>query len=224
MSFGPLDLAQRLKQNNVLMKIDALIDWGALRPMLTGLYKRELSNGGGQEPFDALWMLKAIGHSLSDAALEQALCARIDFLHFCSLSLSDAIPDEATVCRFRNCLVINDRLDGLLVSINAQIQSHGLMVKGMTGAMIDVTLIESAVRPEKTITLEGDAEGKTVLEDGSQPGITCIENKVRMRPGSKKVRNRILATAATWWSMRKTATGTGCIPPLPTRAKWRFSK
>ena len=47
MSFGSLELAQRLRQNNVLMKIDALIDWGALRPGLTGLYKRELSNGGG---------------------------------------------------------------------------------------------------------------------------------------------------------------------------------
>jgi hypothetical protein len=29
--FRSLELAQRLRQNNVLMKIDALIDWGALR-------------------------------------------------------------------------------------------------------------------------------------------------------------------------------------------------
>lgn len=162
MNFGSLELAQRLKQNNVLMKIDALIDWGALRPMLTGLYKRELSNGGEWEPFDALLMLKAIllgqWHSLSDAALEQALCVRIDFLHFCGLSLSDVIPDETTLCRFRNRLVINGRLDGLLASINEQIQSHGLMVKGATGAVIDATLIESAARPKKTITLEVDAE------------------------------------------------------------------
>ena len=45
-------------------------------------------------------MFKAIllgqWHSLSDAALEQALYVRIDFLHFCGLSLSDAIPDETT--------------------------------------------------------------------------------------------------------------------------------
>lgn len=182
MNFGSLELAQRLKQNNVLMKIDALIDWGALRPMLTGLYKRELSNGGGREPFDALLMLKAIllgqWHSLSDAALEQALCVRIDFLHFCGLSLSDVIPDETTLCRFRNRLVINGRLDGLLASINEQIQSHGLMVKGATGAVIDATLIESAARPKKTITLEVDAEGKAVqFGDGSQPGIACIEEQ-----------------------------------------------
>ena len=109
MSFGFLKLAQRLKQNNVLMKIGALNEWGALRPMLTGLYKRELSNGGGQKPFGVLMMLKAI---------------LLGQWH----SLSDAIPDETALCWFRNRLVVNDRLDGLLASINEQIQSHGLMI------------------------------------------------------------------------------------------------
>lgn len=181
-SFGSLELRQRLRQDSVLMKIDALIEWEVLRPKLMGLYKRELSNGGGQEPFDALMMFKAIllgqWHSLSDAGLEQALCVRIDFLQFCGLSLSDAIPDETTLCRFRNRLVVNDRLDVLLASINEQIQSHGLMIKGATGAVIDATLIESAARPKKAITLEVDAEGKGVqYEDGSQPGITCTEEQ-----------------------------------------------
>ena len=129
-----------------------------------------------------LLMFKAIllgqWHSLSDAALEQALCVRIDFLQFCGLSLSDAIPDATTLCRFRNRLVINDRLDGLLGSINEQLQSHGLMIKGATGAVIDATLIESAARPRKTITLEVDAEGKAIqFEDGSQPGISCTEEQ-----------------------------------------------
>ncbi|SDZ08154.1 transposase [Nitrosomonas sp. Nm33] len=182
MSFGSIELAQRLRQDSVLMKIDALIDWEKLRPSLRGLYKRELSNGGGQEPFDALMMFKAIllgqWHNLSDAALEQALSVRIDFLHFCGLSLSDVIPDETTLCRCRNRLVANNKLDGLLADINQQIQSHGLMVKGVTGAVIDATLIESAACLNKTITLEVDAEGKTVqFEDGSQSGISCVEKQ-----------------------------------------------
>ncbi len=45
MSFGTLELSQRLKRDGVLMKIDGLIDWEKLRPQLTGLYKRELSHG-----------------------------------------------------------------------------------------------------------------------------------------------------------------------------------
>jgi len=72
--------------------------------------------------------------------------------------------------------VTSDWLDDLLTSINEQLQSHGLMIKGATGAVIDATLIESAARPKKTITLEVDAEGKAVqFEDGSQPGISCTE-------------------------------------------------
>ena len=93
---------------------------------------------------------------------------RIDFLQFCGLSLLDEIPDETTLCRFRNRLIANDRLDVLLASIHEQLQSHGLMIKGATGAVIDATLIESAARPKKSILLEVDAEGKTVeFEDGS---------------------------------------------------------
>ncbi|MCC8997569.1 MAG: transposase [Nitrosomonas sp.] len=71
-----------------------------------------MAHGGRQEPFDVLLMFKAIllgqWHSLSDAALEQTLCVRIDFLRFCGLSLSDAIPDETTLCRFRNRLLTSD--------------------------------------------------------------------------------------------------------------------
>ena len=81
------------------MKVDALIDWEALRPKLRGLYRREISHGRGQEPFDALMMFKAIllgqWHSLSDAALEQALCVRIDFLQFCGLSLSKSVSAQS---------------------------------------------------------------------------------------------------------------------------------
>lgn len=39
MSFGSIELVQHLRQNSVLMKLDALIDWGKLRPGLKGLYK-----------------------------------------------------------------------------------------------------------------------------------------------------------------------------------------
>ena len=40
--------------------------------------------------------------------------------HSCGLFLPEEIPDETTLFRFRSYLVANDRLDGLLVSINEQ--------------------------------------------------------------------------------------------------------
>lgn len=185
MSFGSQELEQRVRRQSTLMKVNALIKWEALRPMFKGLYKRDQSGAGGQEPFDCLVMFKAIvlgqWHSLSDAKLEEALLVRIDFLQFCGLTLMDAVPDETTLCRFRHRLVKANLLNPLLWKINRQIQQHGLMVKEATGAVLDATLISSAARPNKTITVESDASGEAVtFEDGSQPGV--VEEKASVDP------------------------------------------
>lgn len=183
LSFSGMELAQRVKRNSPLTKINALINWEQLRPRFNGLYRREVTHGGGRDPFDCLLMFKAVllgqWHSLSDPKLEEALLVRIDFLQFCGLELTDTVPDETTLCRFRNRLIKANLLDGLLAEINNQIQAHGLMVKGATGAVIDATLIQSAARPNKTITLDTDDSTGEVIqyEDGSQPGVIYEEKE-----------------------------------------------
>lgn len=181
-SFGSKEMEQRVRANSTLMKVDALINWEALRPELKGLYKRETSRAGGQEPFDALLMFKAIllgqWHSLSDPKLEEALGVRIDFMHFCGMTLNDDVPDETTLCRFRNRLIHAEKYDGLLAAINEQLQRQNLMVKAAVGAVLDATLIESASRPKRTITLQTDAQGEVIThEDGSQPGVRYSEEQ-----------------------------------------------
>ncbi len=132
MSFGSMEMDARIRRESALMKAHALIDWEGLRSQLVGLYKREVSRAGGQEPIDPLVMFKAVllgqWHNLSDPKLEEALRVRIDFMYFCGLSLTDDIPDETTLCRFRNRLITAGRLDGLLAGVNIQLQDHGLMV------------------------------------------------------------------------------------------------
>ena len=58
-SFGSLEMSARLRRDSALMKAHVLIDWEGLRPRLSGLYKREVSRGGGQEPIDPLLIFKA---------------------------------------------------------------------------------------------------------------------------------------------------------------------
>jgi len=181
-SFGSLEMEKRVRPESSLMKVHALINWEALRKNLRGLYKREASRAGGQEPFDALMMWKAIllgqWHSLSDPKLEEALRVRIDFMHFCGLRLSDDVPDETTLCRFRNRLIATHKMDHLLACVNAQLQAHGLMVKGTTAAVLDATLVQSAARPKQNITLETDAQGEVITdEDGSQLGVVYTEKQ-----------------------------------------------
>jgi transposase, IS5 family len=168
--------------DNVLIKVNALIDWSAFRPLLTGLYKREFTKAGGPEPHDALQMFKAIllgqWHSLSDPKLEQALRLRIDFIVFCGLDVIEDMPDETTLCRFRNRLVKTGKLPALLSELNRQLQVHGLMVKASQGAVLDASLITSAARPKREIVIEVDNQGQPVTyEDGSQPGVTVSETQ-----------------------------------------------
>lgn len=157
-SFSSIEMGMRIKRDSALMKAHALIDWERLRPLLSGLYKREASRAGGQEPFDALLMFKAtlLGqwHSLSDPKLEAALTIRIDFMHFCGLTMLAAVPDESTLCRFRNRLIDAGKLAPLLAAVNAQLQGHGLMVAHAKGAVIDATLITAAARPHSKTIIE----------------------------------------------------------------------
>lgn len=152
-SFASLELERRIKRQTALSKVHAIIDWEALRPLCEGIFKRDqgVVCKGGQNPFDAIMMFKALllgqWHSLSDPKLEEALAVRIDFIQFCGLSLDDAIPDESTLCRYRNRLIEAKRMDKLLAQVNAQLQGHGLMVKNAPAAVVDATLIASAARP-----------------------------------------------------------------------------
>ncbi len=109
MSFGSLEVAHRLGKGSTLMKVQQLIDWSQVRKELAGMYRYEQRNAGGQVPFDPVMMFKAIvlgqWHSLSDPKLEEALRVRLDFIAFCGLQLDSVVPDETTLCRFRNRLI-----------------------------------------------------------------------------------------------------------------------
>lgn len=175
-SFGSVEMRARVRRDSALMKAHALIDWEALRCLLTGLYKREATRAGGQEPFDALLMFKAtlLGqwHSLSDPKLEHALTVRIDFMHFCALTLVDPSPDESTLCRFRNRLINAGRLAPLLAAVNAQLQAHGLMVAQASGAVIDATLVASAARPRSERIIESEDGADAVAEIVADAAVT----------------------------------------------------
>lgn len=125
-------------QGSLMVKLKGLINWGSIEGKLIGLYKREQSRGGGQEPYSPISMFKLIllgqWHGLSDAALESALKVRLDFMVFTGFELGMAMPDETTINRFHNRLVKAQLDTTLLSEINRQLQSHGLMVQSAHAA------------------------------------------------------------------------------------------
>ena len=138
---------RRLGSNPGLERIDALIDWSRLEPVLSDVRRGE----SGRPPYPALLMVKAhylqVLYDLSDPGLEEALLVRLDFRRFCGLSLADPTPDETTICRFRLAAAQAGALERCLCEINRQLDDQGLMLK--KGTLMDATIVAATHRPPK---------------------------------------------------------------------------
>jgi len=160
-TFFMLGAEEKLKGNK-LMKLRELIDWSAFRNKLLGIHKNDIDPQGGQKPYDHLKMLKTVllkeWHNLSDKDMEEALRVRIDFMAFTGFDLAEDMPDEATICRFRNALSKRGLDKVIFKEINRQLERHGFKLEKASGAVIDATLIESSARPKRIIEVEKDRE------------------------------------------------------------------
>lgn len=173
-SFFSYSADLRIKKNNILLKLNKLIDWNRIEKKLKGLYKKDIEDKGGERPYNPIKMFKAIllgqWYSLSDPALEEAISLRLDFMMFTGFELLEDCPDETTLCRFRNRLIDNKLLKKLFKEINFQLENLGLKIKNAPGAVLDATIIESAARPKRQIEIQDDRNEK-------EPTINKIESK-----------------------------------------------
>ena len=163
-TFFEMGTDARLKDNK-LLKLNKLINWKRVSNLLAKVHQRDISCAPGGLMYDKLKMFKAIllgqWHSLSDYGLEEALSLRLDFMRFTGFDLAGSIPDETTLCRFRNKLIAR-KLDKMLFKeINKQLEALGLKVEKADAAVIDATIIESAARPRRTIEMATDREEDT---------------------------------------------------------------
>lgn len=160
------EAVDRIGADDVLTKIDALMDWRAFSPILG----RGLGRSGiGPSGYDPLVLFKCLligqWHGLSDPKLERALKVRLDFMIFCGLDLHAPVPDETTHCRFRNALVRGGVYDDLLAEVCRQIEGHGLKLKEAEAAIIDATLVETAARPRTHVEAPQDRAESEAPDD-----------------------------------------------------------
>jgi IS5 family transposase len=81
-------------------------------------------------------------YTLSDEALEDALCDRLPFRRFVGLGLEEAIPDASTLCSFRCDRAAHDPVEALFAAVGRSLDSSGLLVR--QGTLIDASLIAAA--------------------------------------------------------------------------------
>jgi transposase, IS5 family len=151
-SFFDIGISSHLRSDNQLIKLDKMLTWDRFR-----LHLRSVHGVEGPTGYDVLKMFKLLilqnWHSLSDAELENTLRVRLDFLSFSGFSLGSDLPDETTICRFRNKLVSQGKLELLFNELNNQLELEGLKVKAADVAIVDATIISSAARPRKTVEI-----------------------------------------------------------------------
>ena len=177
------EAANRLQKNN-LIRLSQFIEWESLRLKMGDLGR----SGYGPQAYDCLKMFKALvlqaWHSLSDRALEEALRVRLDFIAITQL---EEVPDETTICRFRNLLIKRGLMDKLLDEVNAQLESKGFKIKESKGAILDATLITSAARPRRE--LKGIAvdrqEDEVIFEVTGNESLSHDPNATWLKKGKR---------------------------------------
>jgi len=179
-TFFELGLESQLGNKNQLVKINKLINWERLRGYLRKIHKNENHNLGGPTGYDPLKMFKAVWlgqwHNLSDPGLEESLRVRLDFMAFTGFEMGSAIPDETTLCRFRNKLMALKRDKKRFRMLNEELEKLGLQIESAQGALVDATIIESSCRARKEVIVTVDRKEDTGTE-ANRPMIEINESK-----------------------------------------------
>lgn len=172
-------LVRNRPTNEVLERINEIIDWRRVRKLLAKCYSNSKEGACGYDPVIlAKMMLLESLYDLSDVKVSRECADRLSFRAFLGLDLDDSVPDDTTLVRFRNRLRGRKVLDKLNALILEMIEKQGLSVKG--GAMIDASLVPAASSPPSPKKKEDEAEKKeddSVTDNKSKTS----ENRYRTR-------------------------------------------
>src|SRR5215510_15584082 len=154
-SFFDLAVQQRGGVNRVLETIAREVDFGPAEERVAATYSQ-----GGRPACRVSLLLRIMIlqhlYGLSDPQAEEQLKDRLSFQKFVQLDAHESVPDETTICRFRQRLIecgLHEKLLGLL---NAQLEARGYIVKRTT--LVDATLVESSrKRPDVKAIAAGSA-------------------------------------------------------------------
>jgi IS5 family transposase len=154
-TFFDMAVEQRGAANRVLETINREVDFSEAEREVAGTY-----GTGGRPAYRVGVLLRVMIlqhlYNLSDPQAEEQIKDRLSFQRFIQLGAHETVPDETTICRFRQRLIqchLHERLLGLL---NGQLEARGYIVKRTT--LVDATIVESSrKRPDEKAAAEGSA-------------------------------------------------------------------
>lgn len=139
-----LDMMVVSPKSSKLDEIAGIVRWERFRYRLNKVLDR---SGLGPSGYDPLQLFKALVlqnlYGLSDPGMEEMLYDRLSFRRFCGFGLTEKMPDETTLCRFRGALA--GKTDKLFQLVILDIKAKGIELT--TGTIVDASVIKSSTRP-----------------------------------------------------------------------------
>lgn len=154
-TFFDLAVQRRGAINRVLETIAREVDFREAEAQVAATY----SHGG--RPATRVGVLLRVMilqhlYGLSDPQAEIQINDRLSFQKFLQLDAHETVPDETTICRFRQRLIECGLHEQLLALFNKQLEVRGYLVKRTT--LVDATLVESSrQRPAVAAAASGTA-------------------------------------------------------------------
>jgi IS5 family transposase len=154
-TFFDLAVQQRGASNRVLETITREVDFSEAEARIAATYSQ-----GGRPACRVAVLLRVMIlqhlYGLSDPQAEAQLQDRLSFQKFVQLDTDEAVPDETTICRFRQRLIACGLHEQLLPLLNTQLAARGYILKRTT--LVDATLVESSrKRPDAQAARTGQA-------------------------------------------------------------------
>ena len=143
------DLRSRKIKRTFFTQINELIDWDSIEKLIDSDYFKGKSVVG-KPSYSGLLLFRMCllqsWYGLSDYEVEDRLNDSISFSYFCGMNIDEIAPDHSTLSRFRTALTKTKTFEKLFSLINAQLESHNIIVK--KGILVDASVIDTPLRPK----------------------------------------------------------------------------
>ena len=154
-----------LRCEKFLNQMDQVVPWKQLCAIIKPYHKQPKT---GRKRIELERKLRILclqqWYNLSDPGVEDAIYDRNSFQKFLSIDiLTESVPDETTVCNFRNLLLEHNLFKKILSTINEHLEKKGLLMK--EGTAVDATLI-AAPSSTKNQSRKRDPEMSSTQKNG----------------------------------------------------------
>ena len=147
-SFSSISISERKLKSEFFDQMNLLLDWSLIDRELKKYYSKGYSVAC-RPSYSGLLLFKMsllqTWYGLSDYEVEERVNDSLSFMKFVGLSLEDDVPDNTVLSRFRTELTNQGAYEGLLQSINQQLEDKGILVK--KGGIVDASITNSPRRP-----------------------------------------------------------------------------